>query len=87
MILNLQNELCETSPTAWWELHASIIGKDRAAGYITATNREKPLIANKMQREYDEIWEQCLEDGIPCRIVGLKGRQQGSSTKGVATLY
>lgn len=83
MILGLANELCETSPTAWWELHASIIGKDRAAGYITAPN----LIANKMQAEYDEIWDQCLEDGIPCRIVGLKGRQQGSSTKGVGMLY
>lgn len=83
MILDLANELCESSPTAWWELHASIIGKDRAAGYITAPN----LIANKMQAEYDEIWDQCLEDGIGCRIVGLKGRQQGSSTKGVGTIY
>ena len=83
MILSLENELVRESPSAWWELHSSIMGKDRAAGPITAPN----LIANQMQAEYVAIWKQCCADGIPCRIVGLKGRQQGSSTIGVAILY
>lgn len=41
------------------------------------------LQCNPMQQEIGEIVKFCRENGIPCRIVTYKGRQQGSSTMSI----
>lgn len=84
----LEAEAVRTSPGAWWELYGAIYDKERnVLCSRTADSREKRLRLNHMQQQLDEILRYCEEYGIPCRIITLKGRQQGSSTWSVGGLY
>jgi hypothetical protein len=76
------------SPGAWFEAFGYVYDKQRnLRSSETALRKEDLLILNRMQQELDEIVAYCAEHGIPCRIVTLKGRQQGSSTWSTAALY
>lgn len=76
------------SPGAWFESYAYVYDKDRnLRASELATKPEELLHLNQMQQELDEIVVYCDMQGIPCRIVTLKGRQQGSSTWSTAALY
>lgn len=68
-------------PGEWLRTCGAIQGKD---GQII----EHPhLSLNPFQREVVEIYKYCMEQGIPCRIIILKPRQEGSSTICEAILY
>ena len=76
------------SPGAWFEAYGYVYDKERKLrASELATTPAQRLILNKMQIELDEIVAYCDQRGIPCRIVTLKGRQQGSSTWSTAALY
>jgi len=71
-------------PGAWFESWGVIWDKE---GNITGYAKDAALQMNQMQEELDEILAWCNANNKPCRIVTLKGRQQGSSTWSVAALY
>ncbi len=77
----VEHKLIRTSFGVWFELHGAILNKKREV------LRYPKLLLNRMQREIDEIIMWCAIHGVPCRIVTLKGRQQGSSTVSVGTGY
>lgn len=66
------------SPMAWFEAHGRVKGKD--------SKISKP-IANRMQSDLGKIYRWCRDNGVPCRIVGLKARQTGLSTGSMALMY
>jgi hypothetical protein len=68
-------------PLQWFELHGCILDKKRRP------LRFPELKGNDLQKEMNAVIRYCEEKGIPCRIINLKGRQQGSSTFSVATAY
>ena len=59
---------------AWVEGFGSIQHKGGGIG---------PATCNAFQREVGEIVKYCRRAGIPCRIIVVKPRQKGSSTKSV----
>ena len=63
---------------AWFEAFGKI---ERKGGEIVSP------VANVYQRRISDIIRWAHENGRPCRIVGLKPRQKGSSTFGVAAAY
>lgn len=73
------------SPAAWWENYACIAIKE---GEL---ERNEPgvcrLPRNRLQVDVDEIEQWCRENGVPCRIIGLKARQVGLTTKSVKHAY
>lgn len=73
------------SAGAWWENYAAIVPKE---GEL---ERNEPglqvLELNPMQAKVCEIERWCRENGVPCRIIGLKGRQSGLSTISVGAGY
>lgn len=66
------------STAAWMESYGKIEKKNG--------DTEKPT-CNEYQRKMSDIVEWCHEHQRPCRIVALKPRQKGSSTKSVAIGY
>lgn len=60
------------------------------AGYVEIVTKgaswEHP-VSNRHQMKIDMIVEYCLAHGLPCRILALKPRQKGSSTKSTHTVY
>jgi hypothetical protein len=68
----------EWDTAAWFEAYGKIERKD---GEIVSP------VANVYQRRISEIVKWAHENRRPCRIVGLKPRQKGSSTFGVAAAY
>ena len=79
--VELERAIVSRSPGAWFELHGAIYDKERNI------HRAPDLILNDMQQQLDEIVVWCGDNGVPCRIITLKGRQQGSSTWSVGALY
>ncbi len=77
----MERAIIHRSPGAWFELHGAIYDKERNI------HRAPDLELNTMQQKLDEIVVWCEENGVPCRIITLKGRQQGSSTWSVGGLY
>ena len=75
---SLLREAVKHSPAAWFDTFSMIERKD---GTLV---RPK---ANVYQRRLSDIQEWCYEHGRPCRIVGLKPRQKGSSTFSVGSIY
>lgn len=74
-------EATAISPGLWFELHGAIEPK-------TGPLRKSPdLTCTVLQQRKDEIVEHCLRNQIPCRMISLKARQDGSSTFSVATGY
>lgn len=65
---------------AWFEMHGAVRDK------LRKTIKKPDLRANKLQRDFARVQEICRRDKRPCRIITLKGRQQGSSTISVAAL-
>jgi len=79
--LGAQIELmARANPMAWFETYGTIMGPKREP------LRWPELIANKMQREEDEVIRYCEARDIPCKIIKLKGRRQGSSTGSLAQM-
>ena len=76
-----ETQMVRASFGGWFELHGAILNKQRKV------ERAPQLKLNKMQVLIDRIIMWCAEKGIPCRIVTLKGRQQGSSTVSVGSGY
>jgi hypothetical protein len=68
----------EWDAAAWFEAYGKI---ERKGGEIVSP------VANVYQSRISEIIQWAHEHGRPCRIVGLKPRQKGSSTFGVAAAY
>ncbi|MBC8001078.1 MAG: hypothetical protein H7X97_00705, partial [Opitutaceae bacterium] len=66
------------STAAWMESYGKIELKNG--------DTERPT-CNEYQRKMSDIVEWCHEHQRPCRIVALKPRQKGSSTKSVAIAY
>ena len=71
-------EAAKWDTAAWFEAFGKI---ERKGGEIVSP------IANVYQQKISDIILWCHENGRPCRIVGLKPRQKGSSTFGVAAAY
>ena len=70
-----------TSPVLWFEAHGAIEPK-------TGALRKHPeLKATPLQKRKSEIVTYCLLNRIPCRVITLKCRQDGSSTLSVAIGY
>lgn len=78
---DLERAFVRRDPLVWFELHGCILDKKRRKV------RHPDLVGNEMQAMMKEVILYCQEIGIPCRIVNLKGRQQGSSTFSVACSY
>lgn len=74
----LESQLVRDDLRTWFEMHGCILDKKRKA------TRAPDLKCNQLQDELGEIIRVCRRDRIPCRVVTLKGRQQGSSTISVA---
>lgn len=68
-------------PAAWMEQHGSIVLKD---GTVVEPGT---LRLNHMQRMMNLVRARCEELGLPCRILNLKPRQKGSTTKSAAWCY
>jgi hypothetical protein len=66
------------SPAAWFEAYAKI---RRKGGELVSP------VANVYQRRIDEVVREAHRMGRPCRIIGLKPRQKGSSTFSVACFH
>lgn len=80
-LAKLNIDIARISPAVWWEMDATVRDKERK--FLTAPELE----ANFLQRLEDEIILYCRDQNLPCRIVAVKGRQQGSSTFGTGILY
>jgi hypothetical protein len=74
----LIRERVRWSPAAWFEAYAKI---RRKGGELVSPR------ANVYQQRIDEVVRIAHEMGRPCRIIGLKPRQKGSSTFSVACFH
>lgn len=70
-----------SNPGLWFSACAAIQGKTGAP--ITYPE----LKLNVFQQEVVDIYRYCMEHALPCRIIILKPRQEGSSTISTAILY
>lgn len=78
MTTQLLSDVVRRSAMAWLELHGEIIdAKKRKV-------RKPELKANFIQLKEEEILEWMEANGIPGRLIKLKGRRQGSSTGSLA---
>jgi hypothetical protein len=68
-------------PDAWLETHGSIVLKD---GGVVEPGEMR---VNHMQRLMNLVRDRCRELGLPCRILNLKPRQKGSTTKSGGWCY
>ena len=67
-----------SSPGLWFATCAKILTKDQRL--VTPD-------PNGYQLRILEVYEWCMANGIPCRILALKPRQKGSSTISAAVVY
>ena len=74
----LIRERVRWSPAAWFEAYSKI---RRKGGELVSP------VANVYQRRIDEVVREAHRMGRPCRIIGLKPRQKGSSTFSVACFH
>src|SRR4051812_38364207 len=71
-----------SSSAAWFaSKHASIYGKDKAAGLIKGPK------CNSLQRKIQAVIDRFEDLELPVRIIGLKPRQKGSTTFFTAVTY
>jgi hypothetical protein len=70
------------NPGLWMETLGAILGK--SGGDLI---KFPDLILNAFQREVIAIYMYCIANALPCRIVIVKPRQEGSSTVCQAILY
>ncbi len=74
-------EATKASAGAWFESeNCKIFGKDRAAGVITPRS-------NHLQSKISRVLAKMEDEGLPQRIMGLKPRQKGSTTRFAAEVY
>ena len=66
------------SPALWFATCARILTKDQRL--VTPD-------PNVYQLRILEVYEWCMANGVPCRILALKPRQKGSSTVSAALVY
>ncbi len=69
------------SPGLWFELHGAIEPK------MGILRKSPELACTVLQQRKDEVVEYCLLNQIPCRLISLKARQDGSSTFSVGIAY
>jgi len=77
---SLAARITRSDALSWFEMYGALRGKKRQI------IRAPEIHANIMQRDIRAIVKYCHEVQIPCRIVTLKGRQQGSSSYSVAEI-
>jgi hypothetical protein len=77
----MMDALIREDPDTWLEAHGSIVLKD---GTVIEPGE---LRVNHMQRLMNLVRVRCEELGIPCRILNLKPRQKGSTTKSGGWCY
>ncbi len=74
-------EKVAVSPGLWFELHGAIEPK------MGVLRKSPELACTILQQRKDEVVEYCLLHQIPCRLISLKARQDGSSTFSVGIAY
>ncbi len=70
---DLLNAAIRLNTGAWFETYGKIWPKDRNQGLVTPRQ-------NFLQRKIQEVINKFEELDLPCRIIGLKPRQKGSTT-------
>ena len=71
-------EAIANSPALWFATCSKILTKDQQL--VTPD-------PNRYQLRILEVYEWCMANGVPCRILALKPRQKGSSTVSAALVY
>lgn len=79
--LDLMDAVIREDPDTWLETHGSIVLKN---GDVVEPGEMR---VNHMQRLMNLVRARCMELGIPCRILNLKPRQKGSTTKSGGWCY
>lgn len=69
----LINEAIRSSGGAWFETYAKIWAKDRSLGMVTPK-------MNYLQAKINRVVGKFEDEGVPCRLIGLKPRARGSTT-------
>lgn len=70
---------------AWWENFAAITIKEGEVERNAPGSQR--VFHNRLQDDLCEIERWCREQGVPCRIIGLKGRQTWLTTKSIGKAY
>lgn len=69
------------SATAWFECFGKI--QTKGGQFLESPN----LTANYLQRKMGDVYQWCMNNNVPCRMIVLKPRQKGCSTFSTAILY
>ena len=78
--VDIINDAIKRDSGAWFETYGRIWPKDRSAGLI------KPK-QNYLQEKTQAVLNRMEELGLPQRVIGLKPRQKGSTTKFASNCY